>query len=129
LQLILLESPKISWDDATTYNGTTYYSFQQAAIAAGLVTEVTAALECFNIFKDVSTGPQLRGLFASMTIQGFPTIPIFEDEDGKYHLCKDYIDRGMSTKLANNEMLKDLARRLAFDDKVIRRMYMSPSLL
>jgi hypothetical protein len=118
LQLILLESPKVSWDDAKSFNGTQYHSFQQAAIAAGLVTEVTAALECFNIFKEVSTGPQLRGLFASMTIQGFPTIPIFEDEDCKYHLSKDFIDRGLSTKLAYNDMLKDLARRLAYDDKV-----------
>ena len=117
-QLILLEFPKVSWDDAKSFNGTQYHSFQQAAIAAGLVTEVTAALECFNIFKEVSTGPQLRGLFASMTIQGFPTIPIFEDEDGKYHLSKDFIDRGMSPKLAHNDMLKDLARRLAYDDKV-----------
>jgi hypothetical protein len=53
LQIILLELPKVSWDDAKTFNGTSYNSFQQAAVAAGLVTEVTAALECFNIFKEV----------------------------------------------------------------------------
>jgi hypothetical protein len=53
-----------------------------------------------------------------MTMQGFPTIPIFEDEDGHYHLCKDFLDRNLSRDIAHNEMLKDLARRLAYDDKV-----------
>jgi hypothetical protein len=118
LQLILLNSAKVSWDEARTFNGVQYSCFQMAAVAAGLVTELTAALECFNIFKEVSTGAQLRGLFVAMTLQGFPTVPIFEDEDGMYNLCKDFLDRGLSFNLAYNDMLKDLARRLAFDDKV-----------
>lgn len=49
LRLILLETSPRSYEDARTYRGVTYQTFQEAALAKGLVTESNVAVSCFRV--------------------------------------------------------------------------------
>jgi hypothetical protein len=45
-----------------------------------------------------------------MTLEGHPTMCIYDDELLRSKMMEDYIDRKkMSSKMANNELLKDIA--------------------
>jgi hypothetical protein len=111
LRLLLLHTKPFRWGDAKKVGDITYDTFQQAAIAAGLITNQTAAMEAFQQhLTDEGILPNaLRGLFATMTLEGFPTICIFEDDDLRRRMMADYLHRGMSFSMATNELLKDLA--------------------
>ena len=79
-----------------------YSSFQAAAIAKGFVTEINQAMLCCRQHMETSLAREMRGLFASMTINGFPTIRIFEDND---LMMKD--QSGMSNDEAKHQLLVD----------------------
>jgi len=67
---------------------------------------------------EYSTGHEMRGLFASMTINGFPTVRIFYDNDLMRHMMKDYLDqRHMSLNVAYNHLLDDLSKLFGYEDK------------
>ena len=79
LRLILLNRPCSSYKDAKTFEGIVYQTFQLSAIAHKYVESEKETSLCFQEASLFSTPSELRFLFASLTIQGFPTLHIFND--------------------------------------------------
>lgn len=116
LRLLLLSFPFFRWKDILIHDGEVFKSYQMAAIARGLVEvngEAVLAFDQFSVDGNngqlLATSPQLRALFATMTLEGFATLTIFEDHVRRWRMMDDYNLRGMSFPLATNELLKDLA--------------------
>jgi hypothetical protein len=96
-----------SFADARTVDGTVYNTFQEAAIAMGLVEDDRDARECFEEaahFNQASgqhdihlTPARLRGLFAHLTLNGYPTISIYKDEDLRATMTSDWTANGVLT--------------------------------
>jgi hypothetical protein len=55
-----------------------------------------------------------------MTINGFPTMQIFQDEGFNRHLIKDYIYRGKSVSESKNMLLHDLSELFALEDRTLK---------
>jgi len=91
LRLILYRTPVLSFIDARTVNGITYNTFQLAALAKGLVEDENEAIIAFQWATTYSTPAGLRTLFVIMTLQGFPTLIIYENNDHKIKLMEDYL--------------------------------------
>ena len=120
LRLILLNFMPRSFENARTINGTLYPTFQAAAVAANLVSDITVARECFDQSIGFSTPAALRGLFATLTINGYPTLCIYNDNTYKNLLLQDWlelIDNPLNFEQANNKFLADLQKRLQQEDK------------
>lgn len=80
LRLLLLHRSSISFQDARTVNGVLYPSYQAAAVAANLVTDLIVAKECFDQNIGLSTPAVLRGLFATLTLNGYLTLCVYNDD-------------------------------------------------
>jgi len=68
-------------------------------------------------------------LFATLTVNGFPTLGIWYNEGLKRELLNDWLNRGRDSLLmrqAENEFLQELKQRLANEDKTLD-MYGFPS--
>jgi hypothetical protein len=109
-----------SFVDARTLNGICYKNFQLAAVARGLVTERDHAFQCYRQHMTEATAFELRGLFASMTLNGLPTAMIYEDLVLRRFMMTDYLDmRNMSLEISNQHLLLDLAALLKREDKLL----------
>ena len=100
-----------SFEDARTVNGTIYPTFQAAAVAANLVSDMTVARECFDQCVGFSTPAALRGLFATLTLNGYPTLCIYNDNNYKRLLLQnwtEFIEEPLNIEQANNKFLIDL---------------------
>ena len=75
------------------------------------------AMICFQQSLGLATPYELRCLFASLTVNGFPTLIIFDNDILRRELMLDWLTDGMNLGQANNELLKDIQRRLALEDK------------
>jgi hypothetical protein len=64
------------------YISTTYRTFQQAAVALDLVNDKTELLLCFReaIVEGYDDPRSLRILFVTFSLQGFPTLSVYEDK-------------------------------------------------
>jgi len=99
LRLILLNMSPISFKDAKKFEGREYKTFQITAIAANLVKDNNEAITAFTWAMEHSTPAELRNLFSILTIQGFPTINIYNDEICQIKLMEDFlINHGLSGK-------------------------------
>ena len=68
-------------------------------------------------------------MFATLTVNGFPTLGIWYNEGLKRELLNDWLNRGRDSLLmrqAENEFLQELKQRLANEDKTLD-MYGFPS--
>jgi len=122
LRLILLKSSPISYVDALTHNGIRYSSYQNAAIAKGFVTENTEVAECFEQIYRHSTGLELRCLFATWTVQGYPTLQIYENQVYRNAMMKDWLEfnrDSLTPRQALNELLREIQSRLLKDNKTM----------
>jgi hypothetical protein len=89
LRLLVKARPFSKFKDLLSVDGVVYPTFQQAAVKAGLVLDHEEALECFREASRCTPGPadvhlsaaRLRGLFAHLTLNGFPTLCIFNDDE------------------------------------------------
>jgi hypothetical protein len=90
LRTILLNRPCNNYLDARTFNGITYPSFQIAAVAQGYVQSALETSLCFQEAALFSTPAELRFLFATLSINGFPTLHIFNDELLFENMIADY---------------------------------------
>ena len=117
LRQIILHSAPINWIDARSHNGVIYDTYQEAAIAKGYVKEHEEAIAVYNEAKDNSTPNELRGIFGTMMTQGFPIVPIYQDENLREFMLEDYIigqhNPPQNHAQANNSLLKDLQRRIS----------------
>ena len=78
LRLILLKRPCSSFEDALTFNGVQYPLFQLSAQKHGYLEDENEADSCFREAIGFKSAPELRCLFAFMTMEGFPTLRIFD---------------------------------------------------
>ena len=87
-------------------------TFQDAAIALGLVTSVEESMLAFEESLARQRGAKsLRSLFVMMLVHGFAMTAVFDKHSEA--MAEDYIYRGMSLPLAHNELLRDLNNRLS----------------
>lgn len=114
-RILLRELPVRSVQDILTYNGIRYTSFQEVAYERGLLANDTEAFDTF-IEARLYEGPVgLRALFVLLTIQGFPTLRIYEDMEQRDAMSADYLHQGAAR--ANQSLLKDLHERFASNNK------------
>jgi hypothetical protein len=92
LRLLLLTVPAFGYDDLLTYNGTKYSLFQNSAFARQLITNENLGLDTFKEASNFSTPSERRNLFVMLTLQGYPTLCIFENEDMLKLLYEDYFN-------------------------------------
>jgi len=77
--------------DILTVNGVLHKTFQHAAIAMGLCADIKECQHCFREALVFSTASELRYLFIMLSVQGFPTLHIFEDAENRRRLMEDLI--------------------------------------
>ena len=116
LRLLLLNIPAISYEELLTYGGTKFSYFQQSALARGLISNEMLGLECFKEATIFSTPSELRYLFVLLTLEGYPTICIYENEELKFSLYADYYNDVQSNtfqnrSLCNNKLLQELQHK------------------
>ena len=91
---MLLHTAPSSYVNARTVNGIVHDTFQRAALELNLVTDVTDALVCFQQSLGMATPYELRCLFVSLTIAGYPTLPIYNNDDLRRELMLDWLIDG-----------------------------------
>lgn len=107
LRLILLKRPAVSYKDCKTVNRITYLSYQEAAIASGYISDNDdISLQCFRDAMNTATPDELRNLFVTLTLAGFPTICLLKDDMTKHKMTEDYMTDPF------NNLLIDISRRL-----------------
>ena len=67
IRQLLLHYPAISFEDLRTVNKVTYSTFQQAAIARGIVRDKNECMTCFREALIDTTPPKLRTLLVTLT--------------------------------------------------------------
>lgn len=123
LRLILLNKPCTSFQDAKTFDGNEYPSFQLSALAHGYVDSEYEASRCFTEAGIFSTPHELRFLFATMTMEGFPTHKIFYDSITFDLMIEDY--KHSATVIQSdvsyfNELLTDLSSHFSERGQTLR---------
>jgi len=114
-RVLLREIPARSVQDILTYNGIRYTSFQEVAYERGLLANDTEAFDTFTEARLYEGPVGLRALFVLLTIQGFPTLRIYDDLEQRDAMSADYLHQG--TVRANQSLLKDLHERFASNHK------------
>jgi hypothetical protein len=109
LRLLLYKLPAVSFLDVRTVLGQVCQSFQAAAQLRRLLNDEGTATDMFNECIFDSTPHELRVLFTNMTLEGFPTLHIYNSADVKC-MYADFVARGQSQSLAVNYMLVALAK-------------------
>jgi len=90
LRLILYKVPVDDYKDAKRFINIAYSTYQLAAIARGLVKDENEAITAFEMVMYTSTPAELRTLFIILTIEGFPTLPIYKNETCLELMVLDY---------------------------------------
>jgi hypothetical protein len=114
LRLLMKEVPAYWYSDLLKYekDGEEFQAetFQEAAVARGLVKKAEVARSMFKEELACSTPREFRMFFVHSTLHGFPTVELFEEEEVWHQLARDYYDKCGNWELARNDMLKELAR-------------------
>ena len=121
LRLILLNYPKCSYADCLQFNNRTYRTYQESAVAAGIVRDNDEVYSCFEEaehFQDM-TPTELRTLFVISTLQGFPTLRILNENRFRELMYDDYLHNYSppNHSAAWNDLLCDFSRRFESDGK------------
>ena len=77
LRELLRKRPAISFDDLLSFEGVVSKTFQQSAYRHGYLEDASEAFSCFHESAMFSSAFELRHLLAILTIQGFPTVDLF----------------------------------------------------
>jgi len=121
LRLILYNFPKRSYKECFQCSNQNYCTFQEAAVAAGIVRDNDEVYSCFEEaahFQDM-TPYELRNLFVISTLQGFPTLRILKEERFQHIMYDDFLHNynPPNHQAAWNDLLCDFARRFESDGK------------
>ena len=88
-----LVSPIVSEEDVVVTAETViqrFETFQEACVARGLCTDITEAIIAFQESVIFCSPAELRAFFVLLTIQGFPTLHIFNVVELKEAMMVDY---------------------------------------
>jgi PIF1-like helicase len=113
----------LSFEDAKTVDGIEYDTFQEAAIALDLVTELDECAVCFEqTVNDGASSAELISLFVSMTLEGFPTQAVYANDNYRDHMLRDYLfsHPDSSTPQAINWLLQEFQIRFEKDNRCNR---------
>jgi len=111
LRVLIYRLPARGYDDLLTVQGVVCTSFHEAARRCKLIEDERTATDMFQEVSFDSTPHELRVLFTNMTLQGFPSVHIFHDDDMCSKMYQEYLPRYRgSVDLARNRMLLELAK-------------------
>lgn len=112
IRLLLLHKAAVSMIDLKTVQGVICKSFQDAAIKEGFVDDSLAAKLCFCEFRELQTPSELRTLFVTLTLNGYPTLLILDDDNDVLRMMADYLDDNQNNyNLCHRLLMLDLDRR------------------
>lgn len=118
LRQLLLKKSGYSFNDLLTVNNITYPSFQIAAIEEGYVADNEEALVCFREAVNDSTPSDLRRLFINLTLNGFPTLAIYNDIELQLSMIQDYIQYEQhSERNAKTMLIKEISKLLQNENR------------
>jgi hypothetical protein len=119
LRRLLLNIPTYSLESLRYFNYVEYNTFQESAVARGYVSDVTEALLCFNESREISTPMELRSLFVTMTLQGYNTINIYNDDYNREKMYSDFLDNDINKNPVNalNKLLQYISDRLTAESR------------
>jgi len=118
LRQIMIRFPIQSWKDAKCVNGIQYKTFQEGAIARGVIEHDTEGVLSFQEMIPFFTPNELRGLFVMLTINGYVTMSIFRNSEYYRKLQEDFLHEcSFNQHLADQRLLKDLSYRFKVEDK------------
>lgn len=92
-------------------------TFQQAAVCRGLCKDVLEAEHCFEDATLLSSPSQLRSLFVVLTLQGYQTRSLFDNEKYFALMVSDIFARNANDR--KNLLLTELSRKLAEENKTL----------
>jgi hypothetical protein len=117
LRQLLLHKAFRSFEDVRTFDNIVYNTFQLSALMHGLVIEDKEANICFaDAIVAMMTPLELRFLFATLTLEGFPTHGIFYDDFCFAAMTEDYTYNSgiiQSRESIFNTLLVDLTELFA----------------
>jgi hypothetical protein len=112
--LLLLHVATYSFEDLLIVNGLICDTFQSAAIERNLISDSREAKTCFNQCKLIVTPRELRLLFVNLTLEGYATLAIYNDEENQMYLYRDFLDNDENSSInkAKNDLLKYISSML-----------------
>lgn len=112
LRLLLLRKATTSFKQLLTVNDMQFARFQDAAVKEGYVNDHTAAKICFNEMRNLKTPNELRVLFVTMTIAGYPTLLLIEDRECVRAMMADILhDNDHNWDLSYRQLQLNLQQR------------------
>lgn len=116
LREILLQTAVRGYKDAKTFAGIVYTTFQESAIARGLIPDRGEAVHAFQEAVQFFTPPELHGYFIMLTVNGYATMDIFRNEHYYKLLQDDFLhDLNTTQAIADQKLIKDLSFRFEME--------------
>ena len=112
IRLLFKHKTARCYQDLRTIDGHLRDTYTHAAIALGLVQDFNVLVQIFDEMVVESEGRKLRTSFAILTLNGYPTRALIDNDDYLRALCSDYLDAHLSLEAARNKFLLDLQQRL-----------------
>ena len=109
LRLLIRNTCPQSFQDLYIYNDVRYSTFQECCVARGLLNNDNEAEIAFEEALPDSSPPELRSFFVLLTLQGFPTLKIYNDYSFRNSLKADLN--------SENELLIELNERFNRENK------------
>jgi hypothetical protein len=119
VRFILREIPVKSFDDMLAFDGILCKSFQEATYKRGLLEMDCEAIDTFQEARLYQSPNALRALFVLLTIQGFPTLSIYNSKELKEAMYSDFYQGNslQSIRFAEEKLLEDLHDRFSRHSK------------
>ena len=115
LRILLFNMPAMSFEDYKIFEGTNFQTFQLAAVARNYVDDDKEAFLAFQNVILMSTPAELRSLLVLLTVDGYPTLSIIQNEEMFSTMYDDFLHHDNecigNVGMAKNKCLLDLKRR------------------
>ena len=97
-------------------NGTEYATYQQAAVARGIVEDAQVCIEIYTDYAGISSEYYLRILFINLMVNGYPAAYIYYNDNYRQFMLNDYVvKQRLSIEQAEAKLLVELQNRLKND--------------
>ena len=116
LREILLQAAVRGYQDAKTYRGIVYTTYQESALARGLIPDRGEAVHAFKEALQYNTPRELRGFFIMLTINGYATMDIFKNTEYYKALQDDFLHEPYASQvIADKSLIQDLSFRFEME--------------